>query len=129
MIEMRTILCPVDFSDISKHSLDHAIAIAHRYGSTLRVLYVCPGVNPGTVPVKPEFFKRIVCPIDFSEGSPVRDVHCTREREGGSAHTEERQAAQGSARGAGAHRQGGHDSVDVAFSSVPFSRASFSHPS
>lgn len=44
MIEIRNILCPVDFSDFSKRALDHAIAIAHRYESKVTLLYVCPSM-------------------------------------------------------------------------------------
>lgn len=43
MIEIRNILCPVDFSDFSRRALDHAVAIAHRYESTVTLLHVCPG--------------------------------------------------------------------------------------
>src|SRR5215468_2493914 len=31
MIQFKRILCPVDFSDFSRHALDEAIAIAHLY--------------------------------------------------------------------------------------------------
>jgi hypothetical protein len=40
MIEMRRILCPVDFSDYSLRALDHCDAIARRYRSTVTVLHV-----------------------------------------------------------------------------------------
>jgi nucleotide-binding universal stress UspA family protein len=43
MIEIRRILCPVDFSDYSRRALDHAVAIARWYESTVTVLHVfCP---------------------------------------------------------------------------------------
>jgi nucleotide-binding universal stress UspA family protein len=42
MIEIRGILCPTDFSDFSLHALDHALAIAHNYKSTITLLHVCP---------------------------------------------------------------------------------------
>jgi nucleotide-binding universal stress UspA family protein len=53
MIEIRQILCPIDFSEFSRHALDHAVAIARRYGSTISVFNVCPLVPatayaPGT---------------------------------------------------------------------------------
>jgi nucleotide-binding universal stress UspA family protein len=41
MIELQRILCPVDFSDFSRRALDHAIAIATWYESTITVLHVC----------------------------------------------------------------------------------------
>jgi nucleotide-binding universal stress UspA family protein len=40
MIEIRRILCPVDFSDYSRRALDHAMAIARWYGSTVTALHV-----------------------------------------------------------------------------------------
>lgn len=42
MIELRRILCPVDFSDHSRHALDHAATLARWYESTVDVLYVHP---------------------------------------------------------------------------------------
>src|SRR5688500_17795398 len=57
MIEIRRILCPVDFSDYSRRALDHAIAIARWYGSTVTALHVVSpapaagyGPGPGTFP-------------------------------------------------------------------------------
>jgi len=35
----RSILCPVDFSDCSRHALDHAVALARTFGGRLTVLY------------------------------------------------------------------------------------------
>ena len=46
MIEIQRILCPIDFSDYSRHALDHAVALARRYESTITVLHVF-----STVPV------------------------------------------------------------------------------
>lgn len=40
MTEFRRILCPVDFSDASRHALDHAIAIAGWYESHITALHV-----------------------------------------------------------------------------------------
>jgi nucleotide-binding universal stress UspA family protein len=40
MIRITHVLCPVDFSDISQHALDHAAAIAHWYEAKLTLLYV-----------------------------------------------------------------------------------------
>ena len=58
MIAIRNVLCPVDFSDFSKHALDHAIAVAHRYDSEVTVLHVCPDVPAlayaaGGLPLEP----------------------------------------------------------------------------
>jgi nucleotide-binding universal stress UspA family protein len=40
MIRIAHILCPVDFSEISQHALDHAAAIARWYEARLTLLYV-----------------------------------------------------------------------------------------
>ena len=40
MIEIRRILCPIDFSDYSRHALDHAVAVARWYEATITVLHV-----------------------------------------------------------------------------------------
>ena len=53
MIEIRRILSPVDFSDYSRRALDHAVAMAKWYDSTVTVFNVCPLVPatayaPGT---------------------------------------------------------------------------------
>jgi nucleotide-binding universal stress UspA family protein len=46
MIDIRRILCPVDFSDFSRRALDHAVALARWYGASVTLLNVC-----STVPV------------------------------------------------------------------------------
>jgi nucleotide-binding universal stress UspA family protein len=53
MIDIRQILCPIDFSEFSRHALDHATAIAKRYESAITVFNVCAlvpatGFAPGT---------------------------------------------------------------------------------
>jgi nucleotide-binding universal stress UspA family protein len=58
MIEIRRILCPVDFSDHSRRALDHAIAIARWYKSTVTVLHVfspapVASFGPGPVVFEP----------------------------------------------------------------------------
>ena len=40
MIRITQVLCPVDFSDISQHALDHAAAIACWYDARLTLLFV-----------------------------------------------------------------------------------------
>jgi nucleotide-binding universal stress UspA family protein len=42
MTPYKRILCPVDFSDFSRHALDEAIAIAHLYDGCVTVLHVFP---------------------------------------------------------------------------------------
>jgi nucleotide-binding universal stress UspA family protein len=41
MITIGNIVCPIDFSDYSRRALDHAIAIARRYDSTITLVHVC----------------------------------------------------------------------------------------
>ena len=40
MIELKRILCAVDFSDFSRRALDHALSVARSYGSTVTALHV-----------------------------------------------------------------------------------------
>lgn len=40
MTEIRTILCPIDFSEYSRRALNHAVAIARWYDSSITVLHV-----------------------------------------------------------------------------------------
>jgi nucleotide-binding universal stress UspA family protein len=40
MIEMRRVLCPVDFSETSRHALEHALAVARWYEARVTVLHV-----------------------------------------------------------------------------------------
>jgi nucleotide-binding universal stress UspA family protein len=40
MVEIREILCPTDFSDASRHALEHAVVIAKWYGSRIAALHV-----------------------------------------------------------------------------------------
>jgi nucleotide-binding universal stress UspA family protein len=40
MIGIARVLCPVDFSGISQHALDHAAAVAHSYQAQLTLLHV-----------------------------------------------------------------------------------------
>lgn len=50
MFRIRHVLCPVDFSDISQHALDHAAAIAHWYQAPLTLLHVFATVPTMDVP-------------------------------------------------------------------------------
>lgn len=50
MSRFTHVLCPVDFSDVSQHALDHAAAIAHRDHARLTVLYVFANLPAMDVP-------------------------------------------------------------------------------
>src|SRR5215470_15019078 len=46
MTAFTRILCPVDFSDFSRHALDEAIAIAHLYDGCVAAVHVFPVAVP-----------------------------------------------------------------------------------
>ena len=48
MITLAKIVCPIDFSEYSKHALDYAVAIATQYQSTLFLIHV---VEPIRLPI------------------------------------------------------------------------------
>ena len=60
MIDIRRILCPIDFSDYSRRALDHAIAIARWYGSTVTALHVFSPTPVAAYGTSPEVFAPIV---------------------------------------------------------------------
>jgi nucleotide-binding universal stress UspA family protein len=60
MIEIRRILCPIDFSDYSRRALDHAIAIARWYESTVTVLQVFSSAPVAAFGPGPVVFQPIV---------------------------------------------------------------------
>ena len=53
MIELRRILCPVDFSDCSRRAVDHAMAIAHWYDASVTALHVYPLPPVAAAPTGP----------------------------------------------------------------------------
>ncbi|MCC7415549.1 MAG: universal stress protein [Acidobacteria bacterium] len=53
MIEIQRILCPVDFSEASRHALEHAVAVANWYESEVAALHV---LTPAFVPQPPIFY-------------------------------------------------------------------------
>jgi nucleotide-binding universal stress UspA family protein len=50
MIRITQILCPIDFSEFSRHALDHAAAIARWYEARLTVLHVFPNLPAMDLP-------------------------------------------------------------------------------
>jgi nucleotide-binding universal stress UspA family protein len=48
MIEIRRILCPIDFSGYSEHALIYAMRMAAWHGAQLQVMHVMPPLPPGT---------------------------------------------------------------------------------
>jgi len=53
MIEIRRILCPVDFSACSRAAVDYAMAIAHWYGASVTALHVFPLPPVAAAPTGP----------------------------------------------------------------------------
>jgi nucleotide-binding universal stress UspA family protein len=65
MIEIRRILCPIDFSDYARRALDHATAIARWYESTVTALHVFSPAPVTPVEPGPVVFEPIVLrPVD-----------------------------------------------------------------
>lgn len=50
MIEIRNVLCPIDFSEFSRHALHHAIAVAKWYEAQLTVLHIYANLPSMDVP-------------------------------------------------------------------------------
>jgi nucleotide-binding universal stress UspA family protein len=97
MIQIQRILCPIDFSDHSIHALDHAVAFAKWYGSSLTLLHVRPPapvaypVGPGMVAtfltpqeraalldamhrIERERCNGITCTAEVVEGPPAAEI-------------------------------------------------------
>jgi nucleotide-binding universal stress UspA family protein len=69
MIEIRRILCPVDFSDCSRHAFTHAVAIAKWYESTLTMFYAC-----APVPISAYATVAPMMPSSLVAGENLNDV-------------------------------------------------------
>jgi nucleotide-binding universal stress UspA family protein len=56
MVHIKHILCPIDFSEFSRHALDRALVVARAHDATVTVLHVLPThvVAPAGVPFGPE---------------------------------------------------------------------------
>jgi nucleotide-binding universal stress UspA family protein len=66
MIRIKSILCPVDFSDVSHHALEHAVMLARWYHANLFVLHVHRLAMPvtGIGPYVPE----VIPPVVLTDG-------------------------------------------------------------
>jgi nucleotide-binding universal stress UspA family protein len=65
MLRIQKILCPIDFSEFSRHAFDRAVAVAHGFDASVTALYVVP-TPPG--PIVP-----YVAPVNL-EPLMLRDV-------------------------------------------------------
>lgn len=63
MLDIKRILCPIDFSDASRRALDHATVVARWYGARLTAMHV---VSPLFVPMPP---------VLFAEPAPATTPH------------------------------------------------------
>lgn len=75
MIEIRRILCPIDFSDYSRRALDHAMAIARWYQSTVTVLHVFSPVPVTAFSPGPVVFEPVVSPPSIENKSSPGQRH------------------------------------------------------
>jgi nucleotide-binding universal stress UspA family protein len=75
-IDLKRILCAVDFSEFSRRALDHALSVARSYGSTVMALHI---VAPTHVAAAGTHFGSEIAPPILL---PTMDVHtATRELE------------------------------------------------
>ncbi len=87
MVEVKRILCPVDFSPASAHSLNYAVALAQWYGASVTVLHVADarpdvpidppiGILPrGAAVLAPADTERLLAAIrTFGDAIPHGDV-------------------------------------------------------
>lgn len=82
--EIRTVVCPVNFTYIARASLHHACAVASAFGAELVVVYVAEGVEPPRLPEVESAFSLWVDPAVrdhakyrlclVSEGNPAERV-------------------------------------------------------
>ena len=63
MVSITRILCPVDFSEFSRHALDCAIGIARWYGAEVTALHVVPPITAAAPPTGEGLYP----PLVFSE--------------------------------------------------------------
>ena len=104
MVDIQRILCPIDFSDASRHALEHAAACAGWYGAQITILHVYGAPQPwvpapempGYVPRAPavqaqdvvEEVRRFSTPIISGgvpeivvmEGNPAKEIVLLGER-------------------------------------------------
>lgn len=79
MIEIKRILCPIDFSDHSIHALDHAVAFAKWYGSSVTLMHVRPPA-PVSYPAGPEMVATLLTPQEraalLDSMNRLQQEHC-----------------------------------------------------
>jgi nucleotide-binding universal stress UspA family protein len=63
VIQIRRILCPVDFSEFSRRALEHAVALSRWYEAELTILHVSP-LTPTIFGLEPAPSEAILAPFD-----------------------------------------------------------------
>jgi nucleotide-binding universal stress UspA family protein len=98
-VEFERILCPIDFSEASRHALDHAATLCRWYGARLSLLYVHPIISiatltpglplmPGVI-LTPSDRETVAASIDsFARDEIGNDIPMTREVLAGNAASE-----------------------------------------
>ena len=77
MIQIGHVLCPVDFSEFSRHAVDHAISLARWYGARLTLLHVFvdrPGLGLPPLQLTDGDCDRILADMKQLAGTPPSDV-------------------------------------------------------
>ena len=85
MADIRRILCPVDLSSASRHALEHAVALARWYESTLVVFHV---FSPQALPIATEFGGYVPAPPQLNEDEVLEEVRRFTQPVAGSAPVE-----------------------------------------
>ena len=70
MVRIQRILCPIDFSDFSRHAFDRALAIARSHDATVTALHVVPIALAS--PMLPYIEPASLGPFDISPGERAR---------------------------------------------------------
>jgi nucleotide-binding universal stress UspA family protein len=69
MIEIKRSLCPIDFSDCSRHALEHAVVLARWYESTITVFHAF------AIPMTPVSLADYPVLVDPASITPPKEVH------------------------------------------------------
>ena len=70
MVRIEKILCPIDFSDFSRHAFDRAVAIARRHRAAVTALHVVP--MRVTAPIVPYVEPASLAPAEVPEDDRQR---------------------------------------------------------
>ena len=82
MVEIQRVLCPIDFSDVSRRALEHAVTLARWYKAKLTLLHVYQVVP--LAPIAPEMAPALVLGPELRD-SLLRDLERFAEPSGADA--------------------------------------------